>query len=1077
MFNVFLKKHVDEINRQQGPKGCLLVYKGFPLDFVFNIGREFAFLNEPEQVFSDNKIDLQKVADYSKETIKKLLTIDSGTYVATYEELLAIVERVQDLSLFEGKIVVLNNNLFEQYPNQTTCDFPNLDHVVEGGDLSYQENGLLNQFYVYSDVKFGLPLLQYREIDTSRYENVVTKEFFDGELVGSQGLDYETVDADQVAEDAILVTEQDEDYFFLKYALFGIKKPAARSINLITDLVTLRNEKQQRELQILKFVYTRNGYKFNIQVESARLSTQYRQEFKDILLRYWGSSSFRELVFYKDLDRTTEKYAIEQGALIEEIVQEVEKAINNPRDNKVFSDIFITSPTGAGKSLLFQVPAIYLEHKYSLVTIIVSPLIALMYDQVVALRSKGIESVAYINSTISLVEREKIVDNIKKGKISILYLSPELLLSYDVRQFIGERSIGLLVIDEAHLVTTWGRDFRVDYWYLGTYIKRLRKYMGSRFPVLALTATAVYSGPDDIVFETVESLNMQAPKLRIGTIRRDEINFDLRSFPVKGSHELVKLNKTKEIVTSNIENGIKTIVYFPWINQIKLLMEDLPERYKCRVGEYYGDVEKTRKQIVADKFQKGDILVVLATKAFGMGIDVSDIQVIYHHAPSGNLSDYVQEIGRVARTRDIRGTAATDFCPKDLKFTKILYGLSSIKQYQVRCVLQKIRDLYQKHGKRQMLVSVEDFGFIFSDSGGPERLETKVKSALLLLEKDLYRKVNNQYNVLIVRPKTLFSTVFASIPEDIEDRFMAKYGKYCKKVSTRGDNTRRDTNTLTRTDVGDIYELEMDKIWEKYFGDESFPKVKYKFFNRELFTEFGDQPYPRYKLEIALEHTPQATLRRVEDCFAALDEAFGDFGNKSFSSEELNGRLHRQFNDEVLARRITNLLTNLYSGGFELNQFGSKKLEKGTFLHTERSDSGQQVFRINSSRYIEEKGYIIRKFGLMFDTNQKSFEKFLASSGTESEYRIKIAYLIESFLLGSYELKGGKLSQIFIRINDPYKVRLLAGDPKYSNSIVQDIERRHERSVEQMESFFLSLMGNNERWDYIERYFLGRLED
>jgi len=1073
MYNIFLKEHIKNISKEENPRGLLLVYKGFPLDFVFNIGREFAFLNEAGQIFNGNRIDLQKVVDCSKKTIKKLLSIDRGIYAATYEELVAILRRVQDLSLFEGRIVIFDNNLFKQYPNQTSSHFPNLDEVVEGNDLNYQEDDLLNQFYVYSDVKFGLTLLQYKEIDVSPYDNVAIREFFDEELVRSQTLDYRMADADQIAGKAIPVSEQDENYFSLKYALFDIKLLDTKSVNLVTDLVTLRNEKQEAELKLLKLIYTANGYEFNVGVKSSKPSTQYRQDFKDLLLKYWGSSSFRELTFYKDPDRTTEKYTIEQGALIEEIVQEVEKAI----DNKDFNDIFITSPTGAGKSLLFQIPAIYLHHKYGLVTIIVSPLIALMYDQVMALRVKGIEFVAYINSSISLVERENIIDKIKKGEISVLYLSPELLLSYDVRHFIGERSIGLLVIDEAHLVTTWGRDFRVDYWYLGTYIKRVRdpKYMGSSFPVLAVTATAVYGGPDDIVFETVENLNMRAPRLHIGNSRRDKIRFDLRPFQTKGNHELVKLNKTGEIVIGNIKDGVKTIVYFPWRNQIKLLMQDLPSDIKYKAGEYYSDVEATRKQIVADKFQRGDIFVVLATKAFGMGIDVSDIQMIYHHAPSGNLSDYIQEVGRVARSKDIKGTAVIDFCEKDLKFTKILYGLSSIKQYQVKYVLQKISDLYKKYQRRQMLVSAEDFGFIFANVSSD--LETKVKSALLLLEKDLYLKVNNQYNILIVRPKNLFSTVFACVPKNIEDRFITKYDEYCKVVSTIGFNKRRDTKTLTKHDIGNIYELQLDKIWERYFSGESFPSTKYKFFNQELFTEFEEQPHPRYKLEIALRYTPQDTLRRIEECFAVLDEAFRNVHNESFSGEELRRVLHKHFGDEVLARRVTNLLTNLYSSGFEPDQFSSKKIPKGTFLRTERSDKGEPNFRIIDSRYIQEKAYLIRKFSLMFDTNRKSFEKFLATSDTETEFRIKIAYLIESLLLGSYELRGGKLSQIFIRINDPYKLTLFAIDPKYSNSVVQDIERRHERSIKQMGDFFHSQVANKQRWDYIENYFLGKLED
>ena len=126
--------------------------------------------------------------------------------------------------------------------------------------------------------------------------------------------------------------------------------------------------------------------------------------------------------------------------------------------------MFLTSPTGAGKSVLFQVPAMYLAEQYELVTIVVAPLKALMYDQVEALqRDRNYHKAAYINSDKTLIERQDIIEKIAQKEISVLYLSPELLLSYDIRTFIGDRQLGLLVVDEAHLVTTWGRDFRVDY--------------------------------------------------------------------------------------------------------------------------------------------------------------------------------------------------------------------------------------------------------------------------------------------------------------------------------------------------------------------------------------------------------------------------------------------------------------------------------------------------------------------------------------------------------------------------------------------------------------------------------------
>src|SRR5690606_18862515 len=159
-----------------------------------------------------------------------------------------------------------------------------------------------------------------------------------------------------------------------------------------------------------------------------------------------------------------------------------------------------------GKSLLFQIPAIHLMRQYKAVTIVITPLIALMNDQVEQLTNeRDVEGVTFINSDITPNEKEKRISKIKNGEISILYISPEFFLANSIESIIGsERKIGLLVVDEAHLVTTWGRDFRADYWFIGGYIERIRKE--NKFPILCLTATAVYMGTEDMVNDTLESM-------------------------------------------------------------------------------------------------------------------------------------------------------------------------------------------------------------------------------------------------------------------------------------------------------------------------------------------------------------------------------------------------------------------------------------------------------------------------------------------------------------------------------------------------------------------------------------------
>jgi len=560
--------------------------------------------------------------------------------------------------------------------------------------------------------------------------------------------------------------------------------------------------------------------------------------------------------------------------------------------------------------------------------------------------------------------------------------------------------------------------------------------------------------------------------LYIGNVVRENIIFEIKKFEYKGSHELSKIEKTKYIIQKNIDNGIKTIVYFPWITQINNVINELDSEYVEKVGEYYGDLDKTKKQIILEKFQNGKILVILATKAFGMGVDIQDIKVIYHHAPSGNLLDYIQEIGRAAREENILGIAKTDFCEKDLKFTRILHGLSSIKQYQIKFALKKVWDIYSYKKSKNFLASVDDFAFIFSDK--IKDLETKVKSALLLLEKDLIKKYN--YNVLIVRPKSLFSEVFACIPEKIEKQFLNKYGEFCHKKSTVEKNYRIGfgKNPIDIHDSGNIYQIDLNKIWENYFAKESFPMIKRKFFEKKLFCDFTENIIPRYRLAINLNQSKNETLTKIKEYFTKIDIVFKEIQGKFFTKSKLLLLLKKDFKDDILRRRIVDLILNLYTSPSEWGETG-RNLKFDTFLQSKKDELGNISFRVVNRAYIKIKSLVCSKFSSMFkDENTLKYCKYIAINDKESEYRIKISYLLESFNLGNYSIVGGQLPQIFIRINDPYIVKQLMLDRKYTNQILQEIENRYKSSVEVMNYFFTEDMDSNSRWDYVENYFLGK---
>ena len=293
-----------------------------------------------------------------------------------------------------------------------------------------------------------------------------------------------------------------------------------------------------------------------------------------------------------------------------------------------------------------------------------------------------------INSDYTPSQKENVLEQIKNGDKSILYLSPETLLSNtDITNLIGDRKIGLLVVDEAHIVSTWGKSFRPDYWYLGEFISRLRKSEKSNqnFPIATFTATATYGSEDNMYFDIIESLKMTAETF-LGRVRRDDIDFEITNKTKEINYQDEKLLVAVESINKLQKTGEKTLVYVPYRRHIDDIYSRLENQEK--IGKYSGEMFSGEKNETLEKIVNGEKNVVLATKAFGMGIDINDIKYVYHFAPTGNISDYLQEIGRAARERGMNGVALTDFFKEDFRYINQLFGMSAIKHWQVIAVLK-----------------------------------------------------------------------------------------------------------------------------------------------------------------------------------------------------------------------------------------------------------------------------------------------------------------------------------------------------------------------------------------------------
>lgn len=289
----------------------------------------------------------------------------------------------------------------------------------------------------------------------------------------------------------------------------------------------------------------------------------------------------------------------------------------------------VIMPTGSGKSLTYQVPALMLDD----ITVVISPLIALMKDQVDGLVKKGIDA-TFINSSLNKLERELRYKNVSEGSYKLLYVTPERFRKKEFLRILQKRKISLLAVDEAHCISQWGHDFRPDY----TRLAEFRKIMDNP-TTIALTATAT----PDVQKDIIKQLNLKENEVRLFHEGIDRPNLYLEVHSVWGEQE--KLEHIFKIIKEHKGNGI---VYFVLIKDMEN-MSDLLYRKKIRHLKYHGDLDTAKRKFVQDKFMNGENNLVLATNAFGMGVDKDNIRYVIHAQIPGSLEAYYQEIGRAGR--------------------------------------------------------------------------------------------------------------------------------------------------------------------------------------------------------------------------------------------------------------------------------------------------------------------------------------------------------------------------------------------------------------------------------------------
>ena len=562
---------------------------------------------------------------------------------------------------------------------------------------------------------------------------------------------------------------------------------------------------------------------------------------------------------------------------------------NQPLQEKCVVDqvngksIIVVFPTAGGKSIAFQVPAFIMADAVKGLTVVISPLQSLMQDQVKNLEETSVFNVGTINGAMNALERTKTIERVKDGDVNLLYLAPESLRSPSIFKLLVKRNIVRFVIDEAHCFSTWGHDFRVDYLYIAKFISRIQKMTMNqkRIPVSCYTATAKKEVLDDISSYFKKNLDLDM-ELITTDARRENLHFFVHD--CKGHHE--KMAFIKNLLEMSGDKPV--IIYTSRRKSAELVSEEL-NKSGFVATYYHGGMKSELKNTHQLEFTKGSRNIIVATSAFGMGVDKKDVAYVIHYQVSATIEDYIQEAGRGGRDPGIQAECHILYDEKDVDEHFNLMTQSKLSQSEINQVWRVIKFA----GKRRERISISSRELAKQAGWDLEQVgdfDTKIKTIITALE-----------NVGYIEREENSARIFAT---SIRQKSMLEVSKQIERLPNVDEERRELLRRIMKT-------LFTEKTTSPARGDKPVAMID------ELYDLLGiEKKILIDALNILREHR---ILECENDLFAQIPVGFEEKKSMTYAKRYIDTMRHLI---DVLDEKRTNY--NLK----ELNQLVEEKTEK-----------------------------------------------------------------------------------------------------------------------------------------------------